>query len=266
MKVTIKLAASCLASVLAIGSAAHAQTPPPPEAIEAAGQGAASEGRILNGHPDLSGSWEIIDPLRRAKAPPQLTPEAAANAAADRTRQQARLAAGYQVGIGAYLCQLGVGTPWSGQSEPIDILQTPEQTLFVFERLSAAFHIYTDGRALPDPAKMPPSYNGYSIGHWDGDTFVVETTGMRNLDIQPRPGIRGGGYTTPATKMTLRLSLINEGRQLYMLATYDDPAVFTKPQEVEFTFFRNEPGTYAFGYFCDPTDPTATSVVEAPAN
>ncbi len=219
---------------------------------------------MLDGHPDLSGFWEIIDPLRRHIAPPELTPQASAHGESDRVRAAARLAAGFQVGIGAYLCQMGVGPSWSGQSEPIDILQTPEQTLIIIERLAPAWRIYTDGRALPDVSRMPPSYNGYSVGHWEGDTFVVQTTGIRILDTVPRPGVRGGGYTTPNTRLTLRMKLISEGRQLYMTATYEDPAVYLKPHVVEYTFFRNEPETYAFGYYCDPTDPSATAVVEPP--
>ncbi len=257
-----------MASVLSISAAAAAVPPPAlptPEAVEAAGQGAPSEGRMLNGRPDLSGSWEIIDPLRRHLAPAELTPEAAEFAKEAAARGQARLAAGFQVGIGAYLCQMNIGTPWSGQSEPIDILQTPEKTLIIVERLSPAWHIYTDGRSLPDVSKMPPSYNGYSIGRWEGDTFVVETTGLRTMDTNPRPGVRGGGYTTPNTKLTQRMTLIQDGRQLYMTATYEDPAVWTKPHVVEFTFFRNEPGTYALGYYCDPTDPTSTVIAEPPS-
>jgi len=254
-----------LAGLGTTDAAAQAVALPTPEAVEAAGQGAPSEGRMLNGRPDLSGQWEIIDPLRRPIAPPKLTPEAAAHAQADAARTTARLAAGYSVGIGAYLCQLNVGTPWTGQSEPLTILQTPEETLIIIERLSPAWHIYTDGRSLPDVSRMPPSYNGYSIGRWEGDTFVVETIGIRTLDTNPRPGVRGGGYTTPNTKLTLRMNLINEGRQLYMTATYDDPAVFEEPQVIEYTFFRNDPDTYALGYYCDPTDPTATAVVEPPS-
>lgn len=257
------LAATALLA-LTFGHSGAALAQPLPEALEAAEQGAPSEGRMLGGHPDLSGSWEIIDPLRREKAPAELTAEAKAFAAEDRAKAAARLAAGFQVGIGAYLCQLGIGTPWSGQSEPIDIVQTPEETLIIIERLSPAWHVWTDGRSLPDTSRLPPSYIGYSVGHWEGETFVVETKGIRTLDTNLRPGVRGGGYTTPNTKLTLRMNLIGEGKRLYMTATYEDPAVWLKPHVVEYTFFRNDPSTYALGYYCDPTDPVSTVVASPP--
>ena len=60
----------------------------------------------------------------------------------------------------------------------------PGRVMQLFEWQHAFRNIWTDGRKLPTDAE--PTWNGYSIGHWDGNTFVVETTG---LDDTGRPWI-----------------------------------------------------------------------------
>ena len=55
------------------------------------------------------------------------------------------------------------------------IVETPGLLLFLTERNASYRQIFTDGRPLPkDPE---PSWNGYSTGHWEGDSLVVETIG-----------------------------------------------------------------------------------------
>jgi hypothetical protein len=61
-------------------------------------------------------------------------------------------------------------------NRPIEFLQTPGRVTELFQFHESWRTIWTDGRKLPDdPA---PLWMGYSIGHWDGDTFVVESTGF----------------------------------------------------------------------------------------
>ena len=68
------------------------------------------------------------------------------------------------------------------------IIQTPRLLVVLNEFSSAYRQIYTDGRALPvDPQ---PSWNGYSVGRWQGQTLVVETIGLSKnvwLDISGSP-------------------------------------------------------------------------------
>jgi hypothetical protein len=71
---------------------------------------------------------------------------------------------------------------------PIDIVQTPELTVISTETLHEFRLIHMDGK--PKPADFAPSYFGYSVGHWDGDTLVVETTGLNGytqVDEEGRP-------------------------------------------------------------------------------
>src|SRR5437867_7470368 len=59
---------------------------------------------------------------------------------------------------------------------PFKILQVPDMVVILYEAVHSYRQIFTDGRKFPkDPN---PAWFGYSVGHWDGDTFVVETTGF----------------------------------------------------------------------------------------
>lgn len=71
------------------------------------------------------------------------------------------------------------GYPLMMQSPtPLQFLITPEETL-ILNFYREARHIYTDGRALPDAADRWPVPWGESIGHWEGDTLVIETVSVK---------------------------------------------------------------------------------------
>ena len=59
---------------------------------------------------------------------------------------------------------------------PTEIVQTPKETLMLFDWFYARRQIWTDGRKLPSDPE--PRFYAYSIGHWEGDTFVVESNGF----------------------------------------------------------------------------------------
>ena len=99
-------------------------------------------------------------------------------------------------------------------------------TLMLHESRTIYRQIFTDGRKLPKDAQ--PTWMGYSIGHWEGDTFVVETSGFRGdgswLDNSGHPH-------TEALKLTERFRRVNFG-QLELDVTIDDPKAYTKPWTV----------------------------------
>lgn len=109
------------------------------------------------------------------------------------------------------------------------IVQTPGLLLILFEFNSMFRQIFTDGRPLP--TEPNPAWNGYSVGHWEGDAFVVESSGFKDgqwLDF-------GGDPLTDAAKITERYRRLDFGH-LQIEMTVDDPKVYTKP----FTFTLNE--------------------------
>ena len=69
--------------------------------------------------------------------------------------------------------------------QPRKIIQLEDLIVIIWEANYGLRQIFLDGRSLPDNDPLPWWY-GYSIGHWDGDTLVVETAGLRDggwLDV-----------------------------------------------------------------------------------
>ncbi len=107
--------------------------------------------------------------------------------------------------------------------QPRKIIQTPSLIVMLYEAQGGVRQIFMDGRKLPDNDPQPWWY-GYSIGHWEGDTLVVETTGFRDdvwLDINGSP-------LTSTGKMTERMRRLNYGT-LETEITIEDPKAYTKP-------------------------------------
>jgi len=104
-------------------------------------------------------------------------------------------------------------------------LQMPDLFVILSERDVTYRQIFTDGRPLPqDP---DPTFNGYSVGRWDGDTLVVQTNGLREgtwLD-------RNGSPISDVAKMTERFRRVNYGR-LEIDLTIDDAKAYTRPWTV----------------------------------
>ena len=102
------------------------------------------------------------------------------------------------------------------------IVQTPGLVIILSERQVWYRQIFTDGRSLPpDPV---PTWNGYSVGKWEGDTLVVQSGGFRDgmwLDANGSP-------LTDAGKITERFHRTNYGT-LDITITVDDPKAYTAP-------------------------------------
>jgi hypothetical protein len=72
-------------------------------------------------------------------------------------------------------------TDFITKQKPVEIVQTPSRIFMFFEYAHTYREIWMDGRALPkDP---DPSYFGYSVGRWEGDTLVVETVGFNDQTV-----------------------------------------------------------------------------------
>jgi hypothetical protein len=132
--------------------------------------------------PDFTGVWELSfgggrgggRGARGAGAVPQ-GPQLTAAAAAKRKQLQSESREDNQTAN----C-LPPGMPGiMGQPYPMEFLLTPGLVTIVIEAYTQVRHIYTDGRPLP--ADPDQKFHGTSIGHWEGDTLVVETAGFSPL-------------------------------------------------------------------------------------
>ncbi len=112
--------------------------------------------------------------------------------------------------------------------QPRRIVQTPGLIIIIYEANYGLRTIFTDGRRSPDNDPQPWWY-GYSVGRWEGDTLIVETTGFRDggwLDIIGSP-------LTDKAKTIERFRRTNFG-MLEIEVTVDDPKAYTKPWTVKF--------------------------------
>jgi len=109
--------------------------------------------------------------------------------------------------------------------DPRKIIQTPGLLVVLNERDFTYRQIFTDGRPLP--INPNPSWYGYSRGHWDGDTLIVDTNGLRDglwIDIQ-------GDVISEAARLTEKFRRPTFGT-LDIEVTIDDPKAYTRPWTV----------------------------------
>ena len=107
----------------------------------------------------------------------------------------------------------------------------------MFEYQSIWRAIYMDGRPHPDDVAEYPYFMGYSTGRWDGETLVVDTTG-----IDERSWLDTAGHEHSA-KLRLTERFRKTGPDtMEWTATFDDPVFFTRPWSVTRTFKRGKPG------------------------
>jgi hypothetical protein len=106
---------------------------------------------------------------------------------------------------------------------PFRIVQTPALTVIVYEGGAHVWRqIFTDGRG--HSADPNPSWLGESIGHWEGDTFVVDTVGLNGKTWIDESGLP----TTDALHVTEKFHRIDLGH-MDIEHTVDDPKAYTKP-------------------------------------
>ena len=131
--------------------------------------------------------------------------------------------------------------------QPRKIVQTPREIVVLYEANGNVRQILTDGRPLPNNDPTPWWY-GYSVGHWDGDTLVVETTGFRDdvwLDVEGSP-------LTSSGKMTERWRRVKFGL-MQIDITIEDPKAYTKPFTVRVNH-QLMPDTELMEFVCQERD------------
>jgi len=122
---------------------------------------------------------------------------------------------------------LGIPRQWT----PLQIVQTPGQVVILYETLvGQAFRVIpTDGR--PHPTDLDPTFYGDSVGHWEGNTLVVDVIGFNDKTWlgggEGKPGEQLGWFHSEDMHITERYT--REGNTLTYEATVEDPKVFTKP-------------------------------------
>ncbi|MET0165953.1 MAG: hypothetical protein ABW318_13250 [Vicinamibacterales bacterium] len=124
------------------------------------------------------------------------------------------------------------------------LIQTPLLTVHLYEEFTMYRQIHTDGRKLPvDPN---PQYYGYSIGRWEGETFVVESAGFKEgswLDNDGHPH-------TESLRTTERFRRVNFGK-MEVAVTIDDPGAYSRPWTAETMRLNLQPDTEMLEHLCE---------------
>lgn len=115
---------------------------------------------------------------------------------------------------------------------PIEFLFTPGRVTIHHEAWMQWRVIFTDGRPHPD---TEPSFNGHSIGHWEGDTLVVETVGIKKT-VPLMPGM----HHSDKIRIHERFALDPKDRDVMRVQiTVEDPEALAKPYTNTLTFTRS---------------------------
>ena len=123
------------------------------------------------------------------------------------------------------------------------IIQSPDMVVLLYERGMMYRKIFMDGRELPkDPN---PTWMGYSVGHWEGDTLVVESVGFNDRTWLDRVG----HPHSEDLRVTERFRRVDLGHMRFQI-TYDDPKTLTRPLSLSLAV-NYEPDTDMLETVCD---------------
>jgi hypothetical protein len=197
--------------------------------------------RTPDGKPDLTGVWQGVNVLGGAQQPAQAFSEGPPVAGflnigqnikegpplkpeGEVLLKQRRDASGRD-NPEAHCLPMGI-MQFHTQGAPRKFIQTRDVLVILYEASMGIRQIFTDGRALPSEDAQPWWY-GYSVGHWDGDALVVQTSRFRDdgwLDVFGTP-------LSDAATVTERFRRPSYGR-MEIDVTIDDPKLYTRPWTV----------------------------------
>ena len=186
----------------------------------------------------IEGIWEP-DPSRseRFPAPPPFTPEGK------------RIVDGWRASHDPIeddpgkFCQ-SPGMPslaLGGASYPVEIIATPKQVTVLMEMHQQVRRVHLD--QAEHPARPFPQRNGHSIGRWDGETLVVDTTAIKAIPFGSVPH-------SDEVHVVERIRALDGGAALVNEVTITDPVMYTQPVTVRQYYKAAPPGTRMLEYEC----------------
>jgi hypothetical protein len=208
--------------------------------------------RAADGRPDLSGVWIVSQNFVDG------VPKFGGNLAADLSADDApRLQPLAEALLKQRMESMGKDFPPSrclppgvplilAIPVPFKIVQVPGMVLILYESWTIYRQIFTDGRRLPkDPS---PTWMGYSVGTWSGDTFVVDTAGLNDrswLDMM--------GHPQTEALHVIELYRRSDLGRMEIQITIDDPVAYIKPWTVTESS-RLLPDTELLEFICNENE------------
>jgi hypothetical protein len=182
--------------------------------------------------PDFSGVWTMYmepgqSPFAGFGAPqPALpfTPDGKA-----RSDEYKKLLGPENANAGAYCTDYGMPAMMEqAGGYPIEFIHRPEQLTIIYEVEGETRRVFLAGQVIPDNKRIP-TRQGYSFGHWDGNTLVVETTDLADGEDQPHPH-------SDQARIVERFNLGKDAKGTKVLSyemSLTDPVYYTQPINVK---------------------------------
>ncbi len=130
-------------------------------------------------------------------------------------------------------------------SYPMEILMTPGRVTVLTELFNETRRIWTDGRAHPSADDLEYTFVGDSVGHWQGDTLVIDTIGVREESVLDVSGLPH----SDRMHLTERVHLVDKDHLEWQI-TLEDPVVYARPWTVMKHFVRSPPTEQVREYVC----------------
>jgi len=211
--------------------------------------------RTPDGKPDLDGIWFVDEtPLGEFGERPlalrsEIHPEDIVLTPEGQELQQQRK----RDGVAGALC-LPMNSVGLAAGQPFKIISNRREVVILYELQTTFRQIFLDGRPLPSDPN--PAWRGYSVGKWDGDTLVVDTSGFNE-----RAGLPRGGPHSEALHIIERFRRWDFGH-LEIQYTIRDPKVYTKPWTVT-QHLHLTPDTELLEYICNENEKDLKHMVGA---
>ena len=214
--------------------------------------------------PDWSGQWENVGAipspdggfyqsldqvLSELQWAPPLKPEARAavdKVVAGQRKAMEAMRKGIDPGGAVRACTFGYPTLMIESPLMFEILPTPKETALIFSSREIR-HVYTDGRSHPGKDDLWPTRWGHSIGHWEGQTLVIDTIAVKSA-FPGRDGLSVNAFggvedmqtialLSPDARFIERIRMIDEDH-LEDQMTIVDPANLEEPWHLSRTYQR----------------------------
>ena len=157
--------------------------------------------------------WQYAPPPGfKLKPPAQVHYDAAAKARAEGKAYRDDIGQCWPAGVPILMTRV-----W-----PIAMIQKPTVIYMISGFMNGVRIVYTDGRQHTDPDIIIPSFQGESIGHWEGDTLVVDTIGF----VDDHHWIDNGVPASDELHFVERMRLLDEGRTLEIRSAATDPKMW----------------------------------------
>lgn len=196
-------------------------------------------------HPDFTGLWKIADGSLAVK------PEDDVKALTDEGQRRRRI---FQSDFDPLhddpnsFC-VAHGMPWIMLSRArdylIDIYQTPQRVTLLFEGMDWHRLIRLDQKQVPEG--YTPGSNGYSLGHWEGDTLVIATDHLR---ATPEVGLYQRSEQMQLSERWRLIRHLKYGRALEVTIDVVDPVIFRGHSRGHQLFVPADPGSVLNEYGC----------------